>query len=63
MTADTQTRPIFDGEPDETGEARLDAEAMADYRAGRVVPHAKVAAWLNAWGTAKRLPRPEPVAD
>jgi len=40
-------------------EARLDAEAMAAYRAGRVVPHAKVVDWLESWGTGNPLPRPK----
>jgi predicted transcriptional regulator len=52
------TTSIFDREPDEVEEARLDAEAMADFRAGRVVPHEKVAAWLMSWGTDNELPCP-----
>ena len=45
-----ETVSVF--EPDEAPEqARLDAEALADYRAGRTVPHAKVARWLDSWGT------------
>lgn len=39
-------------------EARAEARAEADARAGRVVPHEKVRAWLASWGSAKRLPRP-----
>ena len=58
--ADTKLKSIFESEPDEAEDARLDAEAMADYRAGRVVPHAKVAAWLTSWGTEMVLPCPEP---
>ena len=46
--ADTEPKSIF--EPDETEEARLDAEALAAYRAGKFVPHAKVAAWLEVMG-------------
>lgn len=49
---------IFDVEPDEALEARLDAQAEADVATGRVVPHAQVVAWLKSWGTAKKLPRP-----
>lgn len=56
--ADTEPKSIFDTEPDETEEARLDAEAMEAYRAGRVVPHAKVSEWLDSWGTPNVLPRP-----
>jgi predicted transcriptional regulator len=58
--ADAEPKSVFDVEPDEADEARLDAEAMADYRAGRVVPHAKVVKWLNSWGTENVLPCPEP---
>jgi predicted transcriptional regulator len=47
-------------ETDEAEDARLDAEAMADYRAGRVVPHAKVVEWLDSWGTPNELPCPRP---
>lgn len=56
--ADTQMNSIFETEPDETYEARLDAEAQAAYVAGRVVPHAKVVEWLKFWGTASVLRRP-----
>jgi len=56
--AETETRSIF--EPDEAEDARLDAEAMAAYRAGRFVPHAKIARWLDSWGTPDELPCPKP---
>jgi predicted transcriptional regulator len=56
--AETETKSIF--EPDEAEDARLDAEAMAAYRAGRFVPHAKVARWLDSWGAPDELPCPEP---
>ncbi len=36
--------------PDEAEEARLDAAAEAAYKAGRVVPHAKVVEWLKSRG-------------
>jgi predicted transcriptional regulator len=58
--ADTEPRFVFDIEPDEAEEARLDAEAMAAYRAGRVAPHAKVVEWLKSWGKPDVLPRPNP---
>jgi predicted transcriptional regulator len=58
IMAETETKSIF--EPDEAEDARLDAEAMAAYRAGRVVPHAKVARWLDSWGTPDELPCPKP---
>lgn len=39
-------------------EAELDAQAEADFAAGRVVPHADVAKWLSSWGTENELPCP-----
>jgi len=53
-------KSVFDAAPDQDDEARLDAEAVADYRAGRIVPHDKVAAWLKSWGTPNELSCPEP---
>jgi predicted transcriptional regulator len=38
-------------------ERRL-AEAEADIAAGRVVPHAEVAAWLETWGTTEEKSAP-----
>ena len=55
--ADRERKSIFD---DEAEDARLDSEAMKAYREGRVVPHAKVAAWLESWGTPNELPCPKP---
>jgi predicted transcriptional regulator len=52
------TRPTLDLDPDEAMEARLDAAAEADFRAGRVVPHDQVVEWLKSWGTANPLHRP-----
>jgi hypothetical protein len=37
--ADTETKSIFDIEPDEAEEARLDAVAEAEIEAGQFVPH------------------------
>jgi predicted transcriptional regulator len=51
-------KSIFDVEPDEELEARLDSEAEAAYAAGRVVPHEQVIQWLKSWGTPDELPRP-----
>jgi len=51
-------RSIFD-EVDDTAEAAADAEGLADIEAGRVVPHADVAAWLNTWGTPQEKPLPK----
>jgi predicted transcriptional regulator len=60
MAAEPDPKSIFDMEPDEAHEARLDAEAMADYAAGRIVPHAEVVKWLESWGKPNELPCPEP---
>lgn len=35
------------------------AEAMADFEAGRCVPHEEVAAWLDTWGKGERVPPPK----
>lgn len=58
--SDTEPTSVFDMEPDEAHEARLDALAEADVAAGRVVPHAKVVEWLLSWGTGHELPCPKP---
>jgi predicted transcriptional regulator len=55
---DTNPQSIFDIALDEAREAQLDAKAEADYAAGRIVPHGKVAAWLKSWGTPDELPCP-----
>lgn len=39
-------------------EAKSEARAEADVRAGRVISHEAVRRWLSSWGSAKRLPRP-----
>jgi predicted transcriptional regulator len=56
--ANTETKSILETEPDAAEEARLDAEAWVAYKAGRVVPHAKVVEWLKSWGTPNAQPRP-----
>jgi predicted transcriptional regulator len=56
--AEPETKSIFD--TDAAEDARLDAEAMKAYREGRFVPHAKVAEWLESWGTPTELPCPKP---
>ena len=53
-------RSIFDIPPDEATEARLDAEAEADYAAGRVVPHERVREWLKRLANGENVPPPEP---
>jgi predicted transcriptional regulator len=57
---ESKPRSIFDIPPDAATEARLDAEAEADYAAGRVLPHELVREWLKSWGTADELPCPTP---
>jgi len=54
-----QPKAIFDMEPDAAHEARLDAEAEADYAAGRVVPHERVREWLAKLAKGERVPPPE----
>ena len=49
---------IYDTPPEAAVEARLDAEAEAAYRTGRVVPHGEVVAWLQSWGKPDELPCP-----
>jgi predicted transcriptional regulator len=56
--AEPEPISIFDLEADEALEARLDAEAEADIVAGRVVPHEKVAAWLDELAEGKRSAPP-----
>ena len=55
---DTELPSIFDMEPDPQQEARLDAEAMAAYKAGRVVSHERVAEWLEKLARGERVPPP-----
>ena len=57
--AEIKAKPIFDMLPDAAHEARLDAEAEADYLAGRVVPHARVREWLAKLAKGERIPPPE----
>jgi len=56
----SQSEPasIFDLEPDEAHEARLDAEAEADYQAGRFVPHEQVREWLLKLAKGEKTPPP-----
>jgi hypothetical protein len=56
--AETDAKSIFDIEPDAATEARLDAAADANYRAGHVVPHARVREWLTQLANGARVPPP-----
>jgi predicted transcriptional regulator len=57
--ADTGAKSIFNMPPDAATEALLDAEAEADYAAGRVVPHERVRAWLAKLARTEGVPPPE----
>ena len=56
--ADSTTQSVFDLEADTEIEARLDAEAEAAYRAGRVVPHERVRSWLAKLAKGEITPPP-----
>jgi predicted transcriptional regulator len=55
---ETETRSVFEIEPDAATEARLDAQAEADYAAGRVVSQERVLEWLEKLARGERVPRP-----
>jgi predicted transcriptional regulator len=57
--AESNARSILDMPPDAAAEARLDAEAEADYAAGRVVPHEWVREWLAKLAKGERVPPPQ----
>jgi predicted transcriptional regulator len=58
--AEPELKSVFDLKPDAAHEARLDAEAEADYAAGRVVPHERVVEWLTKLANGERAPPPQP---
>jgi predicted transcriptional regulator len=53
---DNERQSIFDLEPDRDHEARLDAEAEADYASGRVISHERVREWLMKLAKGKKDP-------
>jgi predicted transcriptional regulator len=57
--ADTDIKSIFDIATDEAVEARLDAEAEADYAAGRVISHERMCEWLTKLAKGENVPPPE----
>ena len=57
--ADTEIKSIFDMEPDAAHEARLDAEAEADYAAGRVISHERMMEWLAKLAKGEKLRHPQ----
>jgi hypothetical protein len=60
MTQFDTREPDLRSRSEETHQARLDAEALAGYRSGRLVPHERVVEWLKTWGTGNKQPRPKP---
>ena len=58
MMPRVKPEPSILEEIDDAAEAAADAEGLADIDAGRVVPHAEVARWLDTWGTAEEAPPP-----
>jgi len=58
--AEPEVKSIFDIPPDEAEEARLDAEAEADFAAGRVIPHERVREWLLKLAKGEKAPLPTP---
>jgi predicted transcriptional regulator len=54
----TTLEPSFFDEIDEAAEAAADAEGLEQLDAGKGVPHAEVAAWLDTWGTPDEKPAP-----
>jgi predicted transcriptional regulator len=57
--AGAEIKSVFDIEPDAAIEACLDAEAEADYAAGRVIPHERMRDWLAKLAQGERVPPPE----
>jgi len=57
--ADTAAKSLFDTEIDEAVETRLDAEAEADYAAGRVISYERMCEWLTRLAKGERTPPPE----
>jgi len=57
--ADTNVESIFEMKPDAEHEARLDADADADYAAGRFVPHERVREWLVKLALGESVPPTE----
>ena len=53
----TAEKNLFDS-PE--AEAKSEARAEADIRAGRLISHGAARRWLSSWGSDKRLPRPRP---
>ena len=54
----TKPEQSFFDEIDEAAEAAADAEGIKQLDAGKGVPHAEVAAWLDTWGPPDEKPAP-----
>ncbi|WP_174301105.1 antitoxin [Caulobacter sp. S45] len=50
--------PSFFDEIDEAAEMAADAEALAEMALKGGIPHGKVRAWLDTWGTPDETPPP-----
>lgn len=48
---------LFD-DADHAAEAAADARAEADIKAGRIISHKAMKAWLLSWGTPEETPPP-----
>lgn len=44
--------------PADDPHAKATEEGLRDIAEGRTIPHEKMAAWLNSWGTGNELPPP-----
>lgn len=51
--------PFLSEEEELAADLKLIAEAEADYAAGRCIPHEEVMAWVETWGSGKRVPPPK----
>ena len=56
--ADSDTKSTFETDPNAAREARLDAEAEADYAAGRVISHERMCEWLAKLAKGEKVPPP-----
>lgn len=55
---DTEAKSAFDMEPGPEHEACLDAEAEADYAAGRIISHERMCEWLAKLAKGEKVPPP-----
>jgi predicted transcriptional regulator len=55
----SQPEPSLFDIVDDEAEKAADERAEADFKAGRVISHKAMKAWLLSWGTPEELPPPE----